>query len=52
MIFQILDDKERCFGIYRNGEFIYDRIPHNVTGTWIWNPHLAGAPVDFAHIYI
>ena len=24
MIFQILDDKERCFGIYRNGEFIYD----------------------------
>ena len=51
MIFQILDNKEECFGIYRDGEFIYDRIPHNITGTWSWNPNLTGADIDFAHIY-
>ena len=52
MIFQILDNKEDCFGIYRNGEFIYDRVPHNVTGTWAWNPSLAGVAIDYAHIYV
>jgi len=51
MIFQILDNKEECFGIYSKGEFIYDRVPHNVTRTWGWNPHLSGLAIDFAHIY-
>jgi len=51
MVFQILDDKERCFGIYRNGEFIYDRIPHDVTGTWSWHPNLADTVVSFGDIY-
>ena len=51
MVFQILDDKERCFGIYSNGEFIYDRIPHNVTGTWSWHPSLADTVVSFGDIY-
>ena len=52
MIFQILDDKESCFGIYRNGEFIYDRIPHDITGTWNWNPNLAGLSVNYANVYM
>jgi hypothetical protein len=51
MIFQILDNKEDCFGIYKEGEFIYDRVPHNATGTWTWNPNLSGAAIDYAHIY-
>jgi hypothetical protein len=51
MIFQILDNKQECFGIYKEGEFIYDRVPHNITGTWTWNPNLSGVAVDYAHIY-
>ena len=51
MIFQILDDRKECFGVYSEGEFIYDRIPHNVTGTWSWNPHLSDVAIDFANIY-
>ena len=52
MIFQILDDKERCFGLYRNGEFIYDRVPHDITGTWNWHPSLSESAVDYASIYM
>ena len=51
MIFQILDNKKDCFGIYCDGEFIYDRVPANVTGTWSYNPSLADRNIDFANIY-
>ncbi len=51
MIFQILDDRDECFGLYRNGEFIYDRIPANANGTWNFNSNLAGLNINYAHIY-
>jgi len=51
MIFQILDNKEGCFGIYKNGEFIYDRLPADITGTWNYNSSLVDCNIDFAHIY-
>ena len=51
MIFQILDNKKDCYGIYCDGEFIYDRVPTNVTGTWNYNSSLSGHNIDFAHIY-
>ncbi len=52
MIFQILDDKERCFGIYRKGEFIYDRLPHDIGRTWNWHPSLAAADISYASIFV
>ena len=51
MIFQILDNKEGCFGIYKNGEFIYDRLPADIRGTWNYNNSLNGHNVDYANIY-
>ena len=51
MIFQILDNKEGCFGIYKNGEFIYDRLPTDTRRTWNYNSICHGRNVDFAHIY-
>jgi hypothetical protein len=51
MIFQILDNKEECFGIYKNGDFIYDRLPADITGTWNYNSNLRGHNINFAHIY-
>ena len=51
MIFQILDDRNDCFGIYGNGEFIYDRVPDNIRGTWNWDHRLANRNIDYASIY-
>jgi hypothetical protein len=51
MLFQILDNKEECFGIYKNGQFIYDRLPADITGTWNYNSNLRGHNINFAHIY-
>ena len=51
MIFQILDDKNECFGIYSNNEFIYDRVPDNIRGTWNWDHRLADRDIDYASIY-
>ncbi len=51
MLFQILDDRQECFGVYSNGNFTYDRIPDNVTGTWNWDERLSGRDVRYASIY-
>jgi hypothetical protein len=51
MIFQILDNKEGCFGIYKDGEFIYDRLPADVRRTWNYNSVLDGGNIDYANIY-
>tara|TARA_R100000152_G_C6766401_1_gene191380 strand:- start:106 stop:1296 length:1191 start_codon:yes stop_codon:yes gene_type:complete len=51
MLFQILDDKQECFGVYSNGNFIYDRIPDNVTGTWNWDRRLSNSNIRYASIY-
>jgi len=52
MIFQILDDRDECFGIYSNGEFTYDRVPHDVRGTWSYAPVLSGHNIDYANIFV
>jgi hypothetical protein len=51
MLFQILDNKKQCFGVYSNGNFTYDRIPDNVGGTWDWDERLAGRSIRYASIY-
>ena len=51
MIFQILDDREQCFGIYSNGKFTYDKIPSHLNKTWDWSPHLVGRDVNYASLW-
>ena len=51
MLFQILDNKTECFGVYSNGNFTYDRIPDNVRGTWDWDERLIGRDIRYASIY-
>ena len=51
MLFQILDNKDECFGMYINGEFIYDRMPANTSGTWNYNSVCHGHNINFANIY-
>ncbi len=51
MLFQILDNKKECFGVYSNGNFTYDRVPDNISGTWNWDERLSGRNVRYASIY-
>lgn len=51
MLFQILDDRKECFGVYNDGRFCYDRVPKNVTGTWNWDRRLGDLDIDYASIY-
>ena len=51
MVFQILDNKKDCFGIYHKGEFIYDRLPHDIAGTWNYSGVLSGMPIDYGIVY-
>lgn len=51
MTFQILDDREQCFGIYYNGSFIYTDISSKLDRTWCWSPHLSGLPIDYADVW-
>jgi len=52
MIFQILDSKDSCFGLYKGGEFIYDRLPADITGTWGYNNCLSDHNIDYACVYV
>lgn len=51
MSFQVIDEKEGCYGIYVNGTFVYDRVPNAMRGTWDWSPHLLGHNYDYAHVW-
>ena len=51
MIFQVIDEKDGCYGIYTNGTFIYDRIPDALHGTWDWAHHLIGHNCNYAHVW-
>ena len=52
MLFQLLDDRQDCFGVYSNGKFKYDRVPENITGTWSWDQRLNGRNINYANVYI
>ena len=41
MIFQILDDKQDCLGIYAENKFYYGKLKRHFEKTWDWSPHLS-----------
>ena len=50
MIFQTLDTKKECAGIYVSGEIVRDAIPSGLTATWKYTTHL-DLPVEYASLY-
>ena len=48
MIFQILDDKRDCLGLFSNGEFYYGHIKRAFEKTWDWSPHLSDDDYEYA----
>ena len=51
MLFQILDDKKDCLGIYSDQKFYYGKLKHSFSKTWDWSPHLDHSNYDFAKIW-
>lgn len=50
MLFQSIDDKSECVGIYTNGNMLFDNFPSNLTKTWRYsNSHSEN--IEYAWIY-
>ncbi len=50
MIFQNLDTKKECAGVYVQGSFLSGQIPAGLTATWKYSSHL-DLPVLYANLY-
>jgi len=51
MIFQLMDNKLDCAGVYLPNKFVFDRIPDGLTKTWAWSKHLEGRDIDYANLW-
>ncbi len=51
MIFQTLDDKKECIGVYVNKELIYKKIPKGLTKTWNYSTYLKGQDIQYGKLY-
>ena len=49
MLFQALDEKEKCIGIYVDGQ-IYKDLPEKITRTWKYSSFLKNFEVEYANI--
>ena len=51
MIFQTLDDKSECVGIYAEGKLSFDELPDGLTACWAPVPYLDGKEIEYASLY-
>jgi hypothetical protein len=53
VLFQPIDDKTQCVGVYVDGNLIFDenKIPENLTRTWRPSGSLLDANIEYAWIY-
>jgi hypothetical protein len=54
LLFQTLDDKTECVGIYADNQLIFDPkvFPSELTKTWKYAPYLRGLDVDYLSLYL
>jgi hypothetical protein len=54
MLFQTLDDKTECVGIYADNKLMFDvdQFPEGLKSTWSYSPYLRGMDVDYASLYL
>ncbi len=50
MIFQAIDDKSECIGIYTNGKLFFDNFPTGLTRTWKYTGSLSDREIEYAWI--
>ena len=51
MIFQTLDDKSECIGVYVDGQLYFDNVPDDLTVTWKYSGSLSDKDVEFVGLW-
>jgi len=51
MLFQALDDKKECVGVFAEGELHFEELPQNLTHTWDFSSSIDREGIQFAKIY-
>ena len=51
MLFQALDNKQECVGIYVDNKLVYENFPQGLTKTWSYSPFLDDQDVEYASLY-
>ena len=51
MIFQTLDDKKECVGVYVDNNLVFKKIPNGLTKTWSYSPYLKNKNIEYAALY-
>ena len=51
MIFQTLDDKQECVGVYADGKLHFDNMPSDLLKTWKYTGSITDKNVEYAWIY-
>jgi hypothetical protein len=51
MIFQAIDDKTECIGVYVDGKLHFDNFPSNLTKTWKYTGSIKDENVEYAWLY-
>ena len=54
MLFQTLDDKTECVGIYANKQLFFDsdEFPEDIKYTWKYAPYLRDLDVEYISLYL
>ena len=52
MIFQTLDDKAECVGVYIDGKLHFDTMPENLTVTWSNASSISNDSVQFVSLWV
>ena len=50
MLFQAIDDKTECIGIYADGKLSFEDFPENLTKTWRYSASITDPAVEYAWI--
>jgi len=51
MLFQALDDKKECIGVFAEGELYFEELPQDLTHTWDFSSSIDREGIQFAKIY-
>jgi len=52
VLFQTLDDKNECVGIYYDGDLYFnDELPEGISQTWTYAPFLSNREIGYGSIY-
>ncbi len=54
MLFQTLDDKSECVGIYVDSNLLFspEEFPEKLSRTWTYAPYLKGKEIEYASLYL